>query len=126
LRGDEIRESLQTRNWDKAVELVRQRETEVPGPSAQENEPTRFDTARVDFVADLHRRGLVPATISKYELLFRQMQEFATGKGIRYLQEFDLPTAREFCNTWTQGNNTALKSWSGCARFSDTPWNPSG
>ncbi len=109
LRGEEIRESLQTRNWEKAVKLVRERETEVPGTSAQQQEPFKFDTASADFLWDLDRRGLVPATISKYKLLFRQMQEFAKAKGIRYLCEFDLPTVREFCTAWTQGNNTALK-----------------
>jgi integrase/recombinase XerD len=61
------------------------------------------------FLSDLDRRGLVPTTISKYNLLFRQMQGFAHTKGIRYLREFDLPTVREFCSSWTQGNNTALK-----------------
>jgi hypothetical protein len=46
-------------------------------------EPIRLDTATAEFVADLARRRLVRSTISKYELLFRQMESFAKDKGIR-------------------------------------------
>jgi len=109
LHGEEIRESLQTKNWEQAVEITRARETQPPGSVAKEEETTRLNAATAEFLADLARRRLVPSTISKYELLFRQMESFATDKGIRYLTEFDLVTLREFCGTWTQGDNTVSK-----------------
>jgi hypothetical protein len=59
---------------------------------------------------------LVPSTISKYELLFRQLHGFSKDKGIRYLTELDLGTLREFCGTWTQGDNTVSKE-AGAAAF---------
>jgi len=99
---------LQTRNWDEAAELARKRETEPLGAALKE-EPVRLTAAAASFLADLNRRGLVQSTIRKYELLFRQMQAFATDKGLRFLQEFDLVILRDFCSTWTQGNNTSLK-----------------
>jgi site-specific recombinase XerD len=108
VRGEEIRESLGTRNWEQAVELARKREMASAKPT-EPDEPVRFEACAADFLADLQRRALSSSTISKYELLFRQMQDFADAKGIRYVREFDLPTVREFCGTWTQGNNTALK-----------------
>lgn len=109
LRGEEIRASLQTRNWDEATEMARIRETEPPGTPQKEDEPVRITAATSDFRADLDRRGLVPATISKYDLLFRQIQIFSDQKGIRYLRELDLSMLRQFYGTWTQGSNTALK-----------------
>lgn len=108
VHGEEIRESLKTRNWDQAAELARKRETE-PLSGAQEQQPVGLTAAAASFLLDLNRRGLVQSTIRKYELLFRQMQTFATDKGLRFLQEFDLVMLRDFCASWTQGNNTSLK-----------------
>jgi site-specific recombinase XerD len=109
LHGDEIRESLKTRNWDEATELARIRETTPPDAPEKADEPIRLTAAAAEFQADLNRRGLVSATTRKYDLLFRQIQAFADAKGLRYLKELDLVAMREFCATWTQGNNTALK-----------------
>jgi site-specific recombinase XerD len=88
--------------------MARIRESASAEVPEKEFEPVRLAFAAAEFQADLNRRGLVPDTIRKYELLFRQMQAFAEAKGVRFLKEFDL-MLREFCATWTQGNNTALK-----------------
>jgi integrase len=109
LRGKEIRESLKTRNWDEAQELARTRQLAPGDNMKKENEPVRLAVGTAEFLADMKRRGLVHATIRKYELLFRQIQSFADAKGLRYVREFDLVVLREFCNTWTQGNHTVLK-----------------
>src|SRR5579862_7398078 len=62
LRGDEIRESLQTKNWEQAVEKVRVRETEIPGSATEGAEPIWIDDATREFLADLGRRRLVRST----------------------------------------------------------------
>jgi len=109
VRGEEIRESLKTCNWEEATELARKRETDPVGASQEKDAAVIVASAATDFLADLNRRGLAQVTVRKYELLFRQMRTFATDKGLRFLKEFDLVTVREFCGTWTQGNNTTLK-----------------
>ena len=76
-------------DWDLSASLATALRSKGPSPVA---------------AAMAHR-----SAISKYKSLFRQMHEFANAKTMRYLCEFDLPIVREFCATWTQGNNTALK-----------------
>lgn len=101
--------SLKTRNWDHAIQMARTLEIAPPDAPAKCDEPFTLNLAAAEFQADLSRRGLASSTISKYELLFRQIQSFADSKGLRYLKELDLVIVREFCGTWTQGNNTVLK-----------------
>src|SRR5262249_27943730 len=62
-----------------------------------------------EYTRDLRRRNLARETIRKYDALFKRMGEFADSRGIRYLVEFDLATLRQFRDSWTQGNHTALK-----------------
>ena len=107
LNGAEIRESLKTRDWEKAQAKIR--EWEATGSAASANQPTTCEAAFEDFKADLRRRNLARETIRKYEFLFKQLQRFTTNQGIRFLQEVDLPTLRKFCDGWTEGSRTAQK-----------------
>ena len=61
------------------------------------------------FIQDAHARDLRELTIYKYRLLFRQLQQFASEQGLRFLREFDVETLRRFRNTWRVRNLTALK-----------------
>ena len=61
-------------------------------------------------LADLIRRNLAAPTISKYELLFRQLEAFAAIKSLGELRELDLPMLRAFYDSETQGHNTAFKA----------------
>jgi integrase/recombinase XerD len=103
----EIRKSLDTRNWEEAQDRIR--EWEAEGTQAAEPEPVTIAEAWEEFLADAKARNLREPTLYKYELLSRQMARFATDKGIRFLRELDLPTLRKFRATWPNENLGALK-----------------
>src|SRR5208337_4939156 len=104
---EELRKSLNTRNWEKAQEMIR--EWEAEGTQAAEPEPVTIAEAWEEFLADAKARNLRKPTIYKYELLSRQMARFATDQGIRFLRELDLPMLRKFRATWPNENLGALK-----------------
>ena len=107
LSGKEIRKSLDLRSWEKAQAFVRDWEAQQSLPD--DSGPVRIDAATEDFLSDAGRRKLSRSTVSKYNLLFRELLAFADNRGFRFLEELDLPTTRKFCGGWTQDNNTALK-----------------
>jgi integrase/recombinase XerD len=61
------------------------------------------------FEADAKARDLREPTLYKYRLLFRRLQEFAEGRGLRFVAELNLDTLREFRNSWPDHNLAALK-----------------
>jgi hypothetical protein len=77
LAGQEIRESLKMRDWQRAQKLVREWETEGHRSGQQETDPLTVKEACEKFIADSEARGLRATTLYKYRLLFRQLQEFA-------------------------------------------------
>jgi integrase len=103
----EIRKSLNTRNWEKAQEKIR--EWEAEGTQAVEPEPITIAEAWEEFLSDAKARNLRKPTIYKYELLSRQMAQFANDQGIRFLRELDLSMLRKFRATWPNENLGALK-----------------
>jgi integrase/recombinase XerD len=109
LNGKEIRQSLRTKNWEKGQEELRR--IEAQGTVRQEEKPERLllIVACNDFQADLRRRRVTRDTIRKYNLLFRQLNDYSSNLGVRHLVELDLPLLRGFCGTWTQGAQTQLK-----------------
>lgn len=113
LLGDQdIRESLKTRDWQKASDLVHQWESwgAKEDPKAKpETELLTIAAAWESFVKDAESRGLQPDSIRKYRHLERLAAEFANSKGLRYLREFDVVMCREFRTTWTVKNNAARK-----------------
>jgi integrase len=104
---EELRKSLKTRNWEKAQEKIR--EWEAEGSQAAEPEPVTIAEAWEEFLDDAKARNLREPTIYKYELLSRQMAQFATEHGIRFLRQLDLPMLRKFRATWPNANLGALK-----------------
>jgi integrase/recombinase XerD len=107
LGRDEVRKSLNTRDWEKAQGIIR--EWEAEGEQATEPEPVTVAEAWKEFLADAKARNLRKPTIYKYELLSRQMERFAQACGMRFLCEFDLPTLRKFRALWPNQNLGALK-----------------
>lgn len=110
--GDrEIRESLRTRNWQVAQRKVRDwevedKKTEEPAP---EPTPVSISEAWEQFLNDCEVRSLREPTIRKYSHLARQMHDFAQGKGLRFMEEFDVETLRVFRSSWPNRNLSALK-----------------
>src|SRR5579863_3850568 len=104
---EEIRKSLDTRDWEKAQGIIR--EWEAEGQEPPEPEAVTVAEAWQEFLADAKARNLRKPTICKYELLSRQMERFAQDSGLRFLREFDLTTLRKFRASWPNENLGALK-----------------
>ena len=107
LAGTEIRESLKLRDWQRAQEKIR--EWEARDFRTVEPESKTIDSAWKEFLADIEARRLADSTIRKYKLLNRQMEEFAKGRGFRFLTEFDLPAVSQFRAGWKDGPRSSAK-----------------
>jgi integrase/recombinase XerD len=108
LSGKELRESLKLRDWQKALERVREWEIEDRRTQKQQ---TRLPiaTAHQKFMADAEARKLNQATLYKYRLLFRHLDKFAESSKLEFLDQLDLDTLATFRATWTEGPRTSLK-----------------
>jgi integrase len=107
LKGVEVRESLKIRDWQRAQEKVR--DWEANDKLTVEQEPQTIDAAWKEFLADIEARKLSNSTFRKYKLLKRQMEEFAKGRGLRFLMEFDLPLVSQFRASWKDGPRSGAK-----------------
>ena len=108
LGGKEIRESLKLRDWQRAQDLIREWEAENRRTVQQEQQVTIKD-AHKKFIADAEARKLNEATLNKYRLLFRQLDDFAETYKLQFLKQLDLDALATFRGTWTQGPRTSLK-----------------
>ncbi len=108
LSGKEIRESLKLRDWQKALERVREWEIEDRRIQKQQTRLTMV-TAHQKFMADAEARKLNQATLYKYRLLFRHLDKFAESSKLEFLDQLDLDTLATFRATWTEGPRTSLK-----------------
>lgn len=108
LSGKELRESLKLRDWQKALERIREWEIE---DRRIQNQRTRLliVTAHQKFMADAEARKLNQATLYKYRLLFRHLDKFAESSRLAFLDQLDLDTLATFRVTWTEGPRTSLK-----------------
>lgn len=104
---EEVRKTLDTRDWEKAQGIVREWEAEGSRPT--EPEPITIAQAWEEFLEDAKAQNLREPTIYKYELLSRQMAHFAQVCGLRFLRQLDLPTLRKFRASWPNRNLGALK-----------------
>src|SRR5712692_2551182 len=106
--GDkEIRESVKVRDWQRAQDIVR--EWEAEGRRTLDPEPKTIEVAWQEFLADIEARKLHASTVRKYELLKRQMEDFAQRQGIRYLRDFGLAAAGQFRTEWKDGPRSSAK-----------------
>lgn len=110
LGREEIRESLNTRDWEKAQGIIREWEAQsLRTPEPEPAEPTTVGGAWDRFIADSKARGLREPTIRKYEHLKRQTEEFARAQGLRYIAELNVDNLTLFRATWPNSNLSALK-----------------
>jgi integrase len=110
LGRDEIRKSLNTRDWDDAQGITREWEAQgSQAPAEPADNRLTVEATFEQYVADAESRQLGPAAIYKRRLLGRQMAAFAKEHGLRYLEEFDLKLLREFRATWRNRNLSAKK-----------------
>jgi hypothetical protein len=108
---EEIRESLKTRVWEEAQQKAREWEAEgtEPKPAEAADYGLPIEAAFDQYLGDAESRQLGPAALYKRRLLKRQMVTFATDRGVRYLEEFDLKLLSEFRATWNNRNLSAKK-----------------
>jgi integrase/recombinase XerD len=104
------RESLKTRNWQKANETMHAWEARGRrGPIMEESGPMIVAGAGARFLKDGRARGLRQPTLYKYRFLLRRLRDFARHRGIRYIAEMDLDNTRAFRNSWPDRNLGASK-----------------
>jgi integrase/recombinase XerD len=108
LGGEEIRESLKLRDWQRAQEMIREWEAENRR-TRQEKQQITIKDAHKKFMADAEARKLNGSTLYKYRLLFRQLDAFAETYKLQFLVQLDLDTLATFRATWTEGPRTSLK-----------------
>lgn len=108
--GLEIRKSLHIRDWEKAQGIVRRWEDEGQQTTEPiEPEPITLAQAWRSFLADAEARNLQHSTIRKFDLLSRQMQEFVTRCGLRFITQIDLAILRAFRGEWKDGPLSSIK-----------------
>lgn len=106
---EKLRKTLDTADWQRAQDTVRQWEAEGQRIEEKQGQPLTFAEARDRFLADAEARRLNEATIYKYRLLFRQLEAFAERRGLRYLPELDVDTLTAFRSEWKDGPRSGAK-----------------
>jgi hypothetical protein len=106
---DEIRESLQTRNWEDAQRKIHKWEAERSKPQEPIENRLTIENACEKYLDDAKSRQLGQAAIYKYTHLTRQLKAFAADHGLRYMEEINLDLLRSFRTTWPNRNLSAKK-----------------
>jgi integrase/recombinase XerD len=107
LADKEMRESLKVRDWKRAQETIREWEAEDRRASRPERK--RIADTWKEFLADIEARRLHVATVRKYKLLNRQMEEYGRLHGLHFLDEFDLPSVSRLRSGWQDGPRSSAK-----------------
>ena len=108
LGGKEIRQSLDTGDWQKAQDFIREWEAKGNEPKAAQ-EPITIEAAADKFIADAEAQKLKESTIYKYRFLFKQIAAFSQERGLRYLSELNLQTLGDFRSKWKDGPRSSAK-----------------
>lgn len=117
LSGKEIRETLKVRDWQRALEIVR--EWEIADRRTARATRRTVSEGWQEFLVDIQARSLHESTIRKYKLLECQIQKYAQDKGIQFLDEFDLSNTSHFRSTWHDGPRTSAKKLERLRSFFD-------
>lgn len=108
LDGRRFRRSLGSTDLEEAQ--VRVRHLESGGLSGQPAAPeAEVEDLERAFLAGARARQLKPATIGKYEGLFRDMQRFAEERQARQLSRWTPALVRDFRETWRWRRLAAVK-----------------
>src|SRR5258708_10613719 len=107
LSGQEIRESIKVRDWQRAQEVVR--EWEIEDRRGSRPVHRLLCDCWQEFLVDIEARKLHESTIRKYKLLRRQMQEYAEQNGLSFIDEFDLSALGMFRSGWKVGPRSSAK-----------------
>lgn len=104
--GRRVREALKLRDWNRAQELVRKWDVEGrPKPTVR----ATIEELKTQFLQDAEARHLTDTTLRLYRLLFRQLIEFTSARGIRFINDVDLTALTDFRAAWKVSPLTATK-----------------
>ncbi len=103
-----VREALKTRDWNKAQEVVRK--WDVDGERPKTKVRATIEEWRDQFIHDAEARHLSNGTMRLYKLLFRQLIQFTTDRGIKFVNDLDLAALTEFRAGWKISALTANTS----------------
>ena len=101
LGDDYIREGLDIRSWEAAQQYVR--DWEAKG-TMREEDVKRVTVAEASekFIKELRSRNVTQPVIRKSEILLQErLAAFCKQKGIRWLDELNVETVRDFRSTWS-------------------------
>jgi integrase len=126
--SQDIRQSLKTRDWQKASDQVHEWEARGRIEEPKADEVISVARACAQFLRDARARELRRPTLYKYRLLFRRLRDFVEERGLRYIAELDLEIVRDFRATWPDHNLSALKKLERLRAFfrfcQDSDWIP--
>jgi site-specific recombinase XerD len=107
--GTEMRCSLDTRDWERAQETVREWEAAGRAPLRQEKEePVTIARAGEQFLADAEARNLGQSTLKNWRVFLRQLDAFAAAYHLTTPADFDLPSLLQLRASWKCAPTTAL------------------
>jgi integrase len=106
--GTYVRQPLKLRDWKAAQKFVREWDGQGAKPKGTAPRAT-IEQLQKQFIENMKTVHRAPATIKKYEVLFRQLTAFAQDKGLRFVAELDLTLLEEFRATWKDGDLSKSK-----------------
>jgi len=106
LGGRHVRQSLGTRDWERAQGVICKWEAEGRIERAG---PVRFEEAAERFLADARARNLVEETVKKYKRLLRHLKDFAVRSGYQLVRELDVDALSSFRVEWKDGPRASQK-----------------
>lgn len=138
LQGKRIRQSLDTQNWEKAQETIRDWEIDR-STAVEEPQSVTIDRAAAAFLADAESRGLTVSSLKKYRVLLTNKRPekkaercspslvvFAQENGLRFTNQLTLEWLQKFRAAWKDHNTAARKKLERlkafCRFVSDNGW----
>jgi integrase len=100
--GTYVRQPLKLRDWKEAQKIVNAWDAQGTKPKSAAARTT-IEQLKDQFIENMKSVHRAPATIKKYEVLFRQLVAFAQDKGLRFVNELDLAMLEQFRATWKDG-----------------------
>jgi site-specific recombinase XerD len=104
VNGKRFPKSMKTGNYQKALAIVRREE--IDGIKQLTMSPLIKDACD-KYMEDARAPNLKEPTLYKFQLLFRQLQDFASDQGIVYVSDLNLDNLRSFRATWPNKNEAA-------------------
>jgi site-specific recombinase XerD len=107
-----IRQPLSTRDWTKAVDEARSLEAglrDVVSLSKPATPRVTIEDWHKEFIENARVENKSEETIRKYDLLFRQLADFAAEKGYRHPSDLDLQALQGFRATWKDASLSKQK-----------------